>query len=161
MIIKVTTGETLGFQLVSPAGAAPVPFSVPYDPTSVDPNADYVARGSMWDGTTLWAMDSGVPVITKDNARSGVVLTVTEAVVPGASPSAAPVATPAPAPLPPEQDNRFNGFAIFVVIGLGVLALVGVLAYPALAPDVGPGQGQGRGPRPGAGSPDPCHIRSI
>jgi len=116
---------------VSPAGAAPVPFSVPYDPTSVDPNADYVARGSMWDGTTLWAMDSGVPVITKDNARSGVVLTVTEAVTPGASasPTIAPTPAPSAAPAPAEEGGKLNGFAIFVVIGLGVLALVGVLAY--------------------------------
>ena len=98
LIIKVSTGETLGFQLVAPAGAAPVPYSVPYDPAAVDPNADYVARGSMWDGTTLWAMDAGVPVITKDNARTDVVLTVTEAVTPGASPSAAP-----PAPAPPAR----------------------------------------------------------
>ena len=83
----------------------------------------------MWDGTTLWAMDSGVPVITKDNARSGVVLTVTEAVTPGAS--ASPIApTPAPSAAPaPAEEGKLNGFAIFVVIGLGILALVGVLAY--------------------------------
>ena len=32
LIIRVDTGETIGFQLISPTGAAPVPFSVPYDP---------------------------------------------------------------------------------------------------------------------------------
>jgi hypothetical protein len=129
----VTTGETIGFQLVSPAGAAPVPYSVPYDPTRIDPNADYVARGSMWDGTTLWAMDAGVPVITKDNARSNVVLTVTEAVTVSPSPSATvpptPAATAAPAPTPEEEPVRNNGLLIFVVLGLGGLGLIGLLIY--------------------------------
>jgi uncharacterized lipoprotein YbaY len=132
LVIKVSTGETLGFQLVTPVDAAPVPFSVPFDPTAVDPNADYVARGSMWDGTTLWAVDSGVPVITKDNARSGVVLTVTQAVTPSASPSATVAPTPAAsaAPTPaPEEPTRFNGLLIFVVLGVGGLGLVGLLIY--------------------------------
>ena len=113
---------------MSPAGAAPIPFSVPYDPAAIDPNADYVARGSVWDGTTLWAVDSGVPVITKDNARSGVVLTVTEAVTPSASPSAAPAPTAAPTPAP-EEPERNNGLLIFVILGLGGLGLVGLLVY--------------------------------
>ena len=29
LIIRVNTGETIGFQLISPTGAVPVPFSVP------------------------------------------------------------------------------------------------------------------------------------
>src|SRR3954447_8635126 len=97
LVIKVDTGETAGFQLISPTGAAPVPFSVPYDPTTLDPNAAYVARGSIWDGTTLWAADSGVPVITKDHPRTGVTLTVTQAVTPSASASPRPTAAPTPA----------------------------------------------------------------
>jgi uncharacterized lipoprotein YbaY len=127
LIIKVDTGETVGFQLVSPVSAAPVPFSVPYDPASIDPNADYVTRGSVWDGTTLWAADSGVPVITKDHPRTGVTLTVVEAVTPGPSPTAAPTA--APAPLPVDEPSRSNGLLIFVVLGIGALVIVGVLAY--------------------------------
>ena len=128
LIIKVTTGETLGFQLVSPAGAAPVPFSVPYDPLAVDPNADYVARGSMWDGTTLWAMDSGVPVITKDNARSDVVLTVTEAVTPGAVRRPHPSRRPRRRRCPSRRTTGSTGSRSSWSSGSGSLALVGVLA---------------------------------
>ena len=57
LIVKVSTGETVGFQLITPVGAVPVPFSVPYDPATIDPNADYVARGSIWDG--YHALDDG------------------------------------------------------------------------------------------------------
>ena len=57
LIVKVSTGETVGFQLIIPVGAVPVPFSVPYDPTAIDPNADYVARGSVWDG--IHPLDDG------------------------------------------------------------------------------------------------------
>jgi uncharacterized lipoprotein YbaY len=134
LVIRVDTGETVGFQLLSPVGAAPVPFSVPYDPRTLDPNADYVARGSMWDGTTLWAADAGVPVITKSNARSGVVLTVTQAVTPSASPSATvpPSVAPAPTPAPSAAESTsrpLNGLSIFAVLGIGGLLLVGLLVY--------------------------------
>jgi hypothetical protein len=124
LIVRVDTGETVGFELISPTGAAPVPFSVPYDPATLDPAADYVARGSIWDGTTLWNVDSGVPVITKDNARSGVVLTVTA--VP--QPTPAPTATPAPVPAP-AGDGGPGLLAILVILGLAVLGLGALLAY--------------------------------
>ena len=104
LIVKVSTGETIGFQLIIPVGAVPVPFAVPYDPTTIDPNADYVARGSIWDGSTLWATTAGVPVITKDNARSNVILTVTA--VPTPSPTAAPTPAPSPAVEPPPVGQR-------------------------------------------------------
>jgi uncharacterized lipoprotein YbaY len=130
LIVKVSTGETVGFQLITPVGAVPVPFSVPYDPTTIDPNADYVARGSIWDGTQLWTTAAGVPVITKDNARSNVILTVTAVptAVPTASPTAAPTPAPSPAVEPPPADNGGGSLPILLILGLaaigGVVALV-------------------------------------
>ena len=103
--MKVSTGETVGFQLITPVGAVPVPFSVPYDPATIDPNADYVARGSIWDGSTLWTTGTGVPVITKDNARSNVILTVTAVPTPTPTPTAAPTPAPSPAVDPEPADN--------------------------------------------------------
>ena len=80
LVIDVNTGATIGFQLISPAGNVPIPYSVPYDPSMITQNAAYVARGSVWDGTTLWNSPAGVPVITNDNPKSNVVLTVVPAV---------------------------------------------------------------------------------
>ena len=80
LIIDVNTGATIGFQLISPTGNTPIPYSVPFDPSTIKQNASYVARGSVWDGTTLWNTPAGVPVITNDNPKSNVLLTVVPAV---------------------------------------------------------------------------------
>ena len=126
LIVKVSTGETVGFQLITPVGAVPVPFSVPYDPATIDPNADYVARGSIWDGTTLWTTDAGVPVITKDNARSNVILTVTAVPVATPTPTAAPTPAPSPAVDPQPADNGGGTLPILLILGLAVIG--GVVA---------------------------------
>ena len=130
LIVRVDTGETVGFQLITPTGAAPIPFAVPYDPTQLDPVADYVVRGSVWDGATLWAVDAGVPVITKDNAKSNVVMTVTAVERP--SPTAAPSPTPATDPTPQTPAPGHTGpgiLTILVILGLAVLGLGALLAY--------------------------------
>jgi uncharacterized lipoprotein YbaY len=128
LIVKVSTGEIVGFQLITPMGAVPVPFSVPYDPTAIDPNADYVARGSVWDGSTLWTTAAGVPVITKDNATSNVILTVTA--VPTPSPTAAPTPAPSPAVEPPPVDNGGGNLPILLILGLAAIGgVVALLVY--------------------------------
>ena len=126
LIVKVSTGETVGFQLITPVGAVPVPFSVPYDPATIDPNADYVARGSIWDGSTLWTTGTGVPVITKDNARSNVMLTVTAVPTPTPTPTAAPTPAPSPAVDPEPADNGGGTLPILLILGLA--AIGGVVA---------------------------------
>ncbi len=128
LIVRVDTGETVGFQLVTPVGAVPIPFSVPYDPATIDPNADYVARGSVWDGTTLWTTSDGVPVITRGNAMANVVLTVTA--VPAPEPTASPTPRPSPAIEPPPPADEGGGalpillLLALVAVGGGVAALV-------------------------------------
>jgi uncharacterized lipoprotein YbaY len=124
LIIRVNTGETIGFQLISPTGAIPVPFSVPYDPTTVAADADYVVRGSIWDGTTLWNTDIGTPVITKDNARNGVVMTVTAVPTPTPAPTPAPSAEVAPAP----TGDGGLPWGLIVLAGIGALAVVVLVA---------------------------------
>lgn len=129
-IVRVDTGETVGFQVITPVGAAPVPYSVPYDPASIDPKADYVAQGSIWDGTTLWVTSEGVPVITKNNARSNVVLAVTAVPSPSPTPTAAPTPAPSPAVEPPPADSDGGGLPIALILGL--VALGGVVALLVL-----------------------------
>ena len=132
LIVKVSTGETVGFQLITPVGAVPVPFSVPYDPSAIDPGADYVARGSIWDGSTLWTTAAGVPVITKDNARSNVILTVTAVptAVPTTAPTVAPTPAPSPAVEPPPADNGGGSLPILLILGLAAIGCaVALLVY--------------------------------
>jgi carbohydrate-binding DOMON domain-containing protein len=99
---------------------------VPYDPGAIDPNADYVARGSIWDGSTLWTTATGVPVITKDNARSNVILTVTAVPVATPTPTAAPTPAPSPAVDPQPADNGGGTLPILLILGLAVIG--GVVA---------------------------------
>ena len=121
LVIEVNTGATIGFQLIEPAGAAPVPYSVPFDPSTITPSADYVARASVWDGTTLWNTPVGVPVITNSNPKSDVVLTVTPGVTPSPSPS------PAPTPAPSGGDN--NTVIIVAILAIIILLVIGGYAY--------------------------------
>ena len=59
ILIDTDTGATIGFQMISPIVAQPIPFSAPFDTSTIDPTATYVARGSVWDGTTLWNTPTG------------------------------------------------------------------------------------------------------
>jgi uncharacterized lipoprotein YbaY len=135
LIVRVDTGETIGFQLISPVGPVPIAFSVPYDPTTIDANADYVARGSVWDGTQLWAVANGTPVITKDNPKSGVTLTVTAIPTPTPSPAVTPAPTVAPTPAAspaPDAGNTggpFDPVLILMVVILAGLSAGGVYAW--------------------------------
>jgi uncharacterized lipoprotein YbaY len=81
ILVDTSTGQTIGFQMIEPITADPIPFSAPYNPSAIDKNATYVARGSVWTGTTLWNTPTGVAVITNGNPKSGVVLTVVESSV--------------------------------------------------------------------------------
>lgn len=136
MIIEVGTGKIVGFQMITPVGAVPVPFSVPYDPSSIDSNADYVAEGSVWDGTAMWTTTTGTPVITKGNAKSNVVLTVTVAPTPEPTPTATPAPTAEPTPAPsaaPVAPAGDDGSGLLPILVLVVLVGAGIaLVYTFL-----------------------------
>ncbi len=133
IVIKVSTGEAIGFQFIDPTGAVPIPYSVPYDPSTIDPTADYVVRGSVWDGTTTWASPAGVPVLTKGNARTDVQLVVTPVATPAPSPSATPTpaATPAPTatPAPVAPADTGGGAGTILIVLLVIAGVVGAGAY--------------------------------
>ena len=143
LAFNVTTGETIGFQFIEPTGAAPVPFSVPYDPTAVDPTADYVIRASIFDGTATWATEAGVPVITNGNPRSDVQVTVTVVNPPTPAPTMTPAPTATAAPVAPVDSGGGIGSILIVllVIGgvIGGAALVDPLAaHRCVGPDQPP-----------------------
>src|SRR5690242_21610441 len=58
--------------MIEPITSDPIPFSAPYNPSAIDKTATYVARGSVWTGSTLWNTPTGVAVITNGNPKSGV-----------------------------------------------------------------------------------------
>jgi len=116
-LVDLTSGETVGFQFIEPTGAAPVPYSIPYDPAAVNPNADYVVVGSIWDGTTQWLSTAGVPVLTKDNARTDVQLTVTAVAAP--TPTATPAPTATTAPVAPADSGGGIGSILIVLLVIG------------------------------------------
>ncbi|MCJ7711070.1 MAG: YbaY family lipoprotein, partial [Chloroflexi bacterium] len=115
LVIKVSSGETIGFQYIQPTGAMPVPYSVPYDPDTIEDDADYVVRGTIWENGTLWATEVGTPVITKGNGRSDIPLTVTVV----SSPSPTPTAAPTPAPEPPAESGSNVGTILIVLLLIG------------------------------------------
>ena len=82
LLPDVNTGATIGFQLDLARGRRADPLLGAVRSQHITPGAAYVARGSVWDGTTLWNTPAGVPVITNDNPKSNVLLTVVPAVTP-------------------------------------------------------------------------------
>ncbi len=94
VLIRVDTGETIGVDVNPGPTALPIPFTIDFDPSAIDPNADYVVRAEIVSGDTTFADTTGILVITKGNALTGVVVSVAEVVPPTPSPS--PTASPSP-----------------------------------------------------------------
>ncbi len=130
LVIRVDTGETVGVQVIQPISSSPIEFSVPYDPGDIDPDADYVARSTIWDGTQMWSSEDA-PVITQDNPKAGVVLTMTAAPSPTPTPSPTVAPTPAPSPEPGAtgDGSSFPWIAVLVVAALAVLGVGAVIAW--------------------------------
>jgi uncharacterized lipoprotein YbaY len=133
LVIRVDTGETVGVQVIQPISTSPIEFAVPYDPRQIDPDADYVTRATMWDGTSMWS-SGDEPVITNDSPKAGVVLTMTAAPTPSPPPEATPTAEPSPTPAPtpdPGGADSGGGFPWIPVLVVAALAVVGASAVIA------------------------------
>jgi hypothetical protein len=101
-----------------------VPYSIPYDPATVNPNADYVVVGAIWDGSTQWLSQAGVPVLTKGNARNDVQVTVSAVAAP--TPTATPAPTATAAPVAPAESGGGIGSILIVLLVVG--GVIGVAA---------------------------------
>jgi hypothetical protein len=117
---RVDTGEVVSFGTTTSATAVPIPFAIPLDPATIDPDALYVVKARVISGTTTWEDSTGVPVITNDNPMVGVTVTVTEVAVPSPSPSPRPSASPAPVP-PDESGGESQTLLILVLVILGAV----------------------------------------
>ncbi len=136
VLIRVDTGESLGVDANAAPTTVPIPFSIAFDPATIDPNADYVVRAEIVSGTRRWEDTTGVPVVTKGNQLTGVSVPVTEVQPPSPSPSASP------APAPTETGGGTSNWLILLVIILGIaLAAAVYLWYRARNPAGGPPAG--------------------
>ncbi|MFN8629163.1 MAG: YbaY family lipoprotein [Chloroflexota bacterium] len=72
VLLNETTGEILGYDAVSPIGAAPIAFSIPYSLTDIDQGGNYIVSATAWDGTRPWTQTQFARVITKGNPSVGV-----------------------------------------------------------------------------------------
>jgi uncharacterized lipoprotein YbaY len=150
LVLRVDTGETIGIQVISPFGTVPAGFSVPYDPTKIDQNADYVARASVWDGTQMWEVANDEPVITKGNPKAGVSLTVEADATP--SPSALPTEAPSPSP-EPGTTGTGGGLPWVLLLIVAALAVIGTAGFLAWKKSQDAKQGPDSDPTPGGVPP--------
>ena len=67
VLVDVDTGAAQGIQYLPTVTSVPAPFSVPFNPTTIDKNRDYVVQGAIVDSSTRWENETGVPAITKGN----------------------------------------------------------------------------------------------
>jgi uncharacterized lipoprotein YbaY len=119
IVTDVDAGETLGFQLISPVGASPIAFGVPWDPRSASRDAPYVLRAWVWDGAAWWASSEDPPVITNGNPTSGITLPVNRSITP----------PPAPDTLP-ESSGRSNvGLWLIIMLMIAAGATVAYAVY--------------------------------
>ncbi len=134
VLFRVDTGETIGVDVNPAPGAIPVPFSVAFDPATIDPNADYVVRSEIVSGDQRWADTNGVPVITKGNQLSGVSVVVT----PVAAPSPSPTVAPSPAVQPPADTGGSSNWLWILIIILAIALAVALYMWYRNKQDDGP-----------------------
>ncbi len=82
ILVDLDTGATQGIQYLPTVTSVPAPFSVPFNPTTIDKNRDYVIQGAIVDPSTRWENETGVPAITKGNPLSGLQVVLAEAATP-------------------------------------------------------------------------------
>ena len=149
VIDRVDTAETVGYQIVSPAGLTPIAYSVPFDRDDIDENAIYVVRAAVWDGETRWETQVNTPVITDGNPLGGVDLAVTEVATPEPTPTPSPTPAPSAAPVAPADSGDPSTVLWLVLIALIVLGIGAVAMYlrtrqaSRTRPPAGPGTGGG------------------
>jgi uncharacterized lipoprotein YbaY len=101
-VVKVGSGRIASRDITVTPGQVPVALAIPYDPALVDPAAQYMARASIVDGSSVW--ESLVPVAIVPGSTTAITIEVTSLPVklPTATPkpTAAPTATPKPTAAP-------------------------------------------------------------
>jgi uncharacterized lipoprotein YbaY len=165
VLVRPDTGETLGISYDPAPAGVPIPFSIAFDPATIDAEADYVVKAAVVAGEQRWENAAGVPVITKGNQLTGVTVTVSEVVEPSPTPTptAEPTPTVAPTPAPEPDEGGMGTTAMLVLLAAVGAVVLGVGAYllsrrlAGSGPTSGgatpgePGSGDGPEAGPGAG----------
>lgn len=126
VVVNPGTGQIIGFTAIAPVGAAPIPFSVAYSLTDVEPGADYIANATAWDGTVFWTGAGLTRVITKGNPTTGITIPVSAGPAPTAAPTSAPISPDPTLPVVPDYTSSGIGFGGFVLL-LGAVTLAAFL----------------------------------
>jgi uncharacterized lipoprotein YbaY len=107
-LIRRDTGTLVARQVIPTPAAEPIAFSIPVDPSVLDPAGTYVAIAAIVDGGRTWEGLDGVPAVANGALLSDIVVPVTvTGATPGASgspsvaPSVAPTTTPTATPTVP------------------------------------------------------------
>ncbi len=108
-LIKVETGTLVDRQVRPITDPTDLSFAIGFDPSLIDPTVDYVIKGGIVDGSTVWqnragaaAIHDGAPINT---VNLPVTLAPTGLPVGSPGPSAAPSLTPAPTATPASTAN--------------------------------------------------------
>jgi uncharacterized lipoprotein YbaY len=108
VLVDLSSDTRVGIDIHPSPTGVPIPFTVPFDPATINPATSYVVTAAIVDEPERWTNPVGVPVITNGNP-------LTDVTVPVAS------------ILPPTNEEALRA-PLIVVLLLG-LAAIGVFAY--------------------------------
>ena len=75
-MLDLASDTSVGLDVnLEPIGV-PIAFKVPFDPANIDQSRDYVVTAGIFDASSRWVNDTGVPVITKGNPLAGITVPV-------------------------------------------------------------------------------------
>ena len=118
------TGQSLGMDLLPTVGSIPVPFSLPFALSGIDPASDYLVGAQIVDPDWTWQNQAGVPVISRGNPISDVQVVV--ALAAAAVPSPTPSPSLGQAPVAPSGDI---GSGIIVLVLALITGAAGIVLY--------------------------------
>ncbi len=107
IVVNGLTGRLVAWQVIPSPTELPVPFTIAYDPTLIDPEASYLAVGAVVDAGALW--QSKNPLTLGPDVAVELTVAPTEQVIPGQetpqptaepTPDVTPEVTPEPTPEP-------------------------------------------------------------
>lgn len=133
VLLNETTGEILGYDAVSPIGAAPIAFSIPYSLADIDQGGNYIVSATAWDGTRLWTQTQFARVITKGNPSVGVTVPLGPGPAPSPRPTDAPIIVdPSFPPAPDLNGDPGIGFFGFILLLAAVTAGTALLSWSVM-----------------------------
>jgi uncharacterized lipoprotein YbaY len=76
VLLDLTNETAVGLDVNLAPGAVPIPFTVTFDPATINQQGSYVVTAGIIDGSSKWGNDTGVPVITNGNPITNITVPV-------------------------------------------------------------------------------------